>query len=77
MIDASPGPASILAGLPTDLSSRLFAGAIPHRLRPGEELFHAGNAGEGCVFTVDLPRLPGNRDVPDLPRLSSTNRDLP
>jgi CRP/FNR family transcriptional regulator len=48
MIDASPGPASILAALPTDLSSRLFAGSIPHRLRPGEELFHAGDAGEGC-----------------------------
>jgi CRP/FNR family cyclic AMP-dependent transcriptional regulator len=48
MIDASPGPASILAGLPNDLSSRLFMGAIPHRLRPGETLFHAGDAGDGC-----------------------------
>jgi CRP/FNR family cyclic AMP-dependent transcriptional regulator len=39
---------SILAGLPTDLSSRLFAGARSHRLAAGESLFHVGDPPDGC-----------------------------
>src|SRR6188472_2840033 len=42
------GSRSILAALPTDLSTRLFAGARPHRVAAGEPLFHAGDPPDGC-----------------------------
>src|SRR5260370_29388014 len=39
---------SILAALPTDLSTRLCAGASPHGVGAGEPLFHAGDPPDGC-----------------------------
>jgi CRP-like cAMP-binding protein len=45
---ADIGAAAILAGLPTALSSRLFAAATPHHVRAGEALFRAGDKGDGC-----------------------------
>jgi CRP/FNR family transcriptional regulator len=47
MVDAKDSR-SILAALPTDLSTRLFAGARPHRVAAGEPLFHAGDPPDGC-----------------------------
>jgi hypothetical protein len=43
-MDDAKGSRSILAALPTDLSTRLFAGARPHRVAAGEPLFHAFSA---------------------------------
>jgi CRP/FNR family transcriptional regulator, cyclic AMP receptor protein len=46
--DASPGPASILTGLPPILVTRLFEHATPRRLRVDEPLFRTGDTGDGC-----------------------------
>jgi len=48
IIDASPGSPSLLAGLPTTLLSRLFAGATSHRVMVDKPLFHVGDPGDGC-----------------------------
>jgi CRP/FNR family transcriptional regulator, cyclic AMP receptor protein len=45
---ADYGQATILAALPPDLLSRLFASATPHHVRAGEALFRAGDNGDGC-----------------------------
>src|SRR4051794_37880331 len=42
------GPPFIMASLPAHLSARLFASAVPHRVRAGEGLFRAGDTGDGC-----------------------------
>jgi CRP/FNR family transcriptional regulator, cyclic AMP receptor protein len=39
---------AILSRLPEQLSAQLFAGAEPRHLKPGEALFVAGDAGDGC-----------------------------
>ena len=49
--DASKSP--LLWGLPEHLSSDLFKGATPVRLRVDQVLFHAGDAGDGCYRVVD------------------------
>jgi CRP-like cAMP-binding protein len=48
--DVSKSP--LLWGLPEHLSSDLFKGATPVRLRVDQILFHAGDAGDGC-YRVD------------------------
>jgi CRP/FNR family transcriptional regulator, cyclic AMP receptor protein len=46
--DASPGPPSILTGLPPGLLSRLFENADRRRLKVDEPLFRTGDTGDGC-----------------------------
>src|SRR5262249_1174032 len=48
MAKLSPGPESLLAALPTELSQSLFAKARPLSLKADQTLFIAGDEGDGC-----------------------------
>src|SRR5260370_40617232 len=59
---------SILAALPTDLSTRLCAGASPHGVGAGEPLFHAGDPPDGC-YRLETGLLKFSVDSQDGERL--------
>ena len=48
MAKSVPGPESLLAALPTELSQSLFAKARPVSLAADQTLFMAGDEGDGC-----------------------------
>src|SRR5260370_35669606 len=48
MAKSVPGPESLLAALPTELSQSLFAKARPVSLAADQILFMAGDEGDGC-----------------------------
>jgi CRP/FNR family transcriptional regulator, cyclic AMP receptor protein len=45
---SGPKAPNVLSGLPERLLSELFEDAVAHKLRDGEVLFRAGDAGDGC-----------------------------
>lgn len=45
---SKPKPSNILSELPKTLLSELFEDAVAQKLREGEVLFRAGDAGDGC-----------------------------
>jgi CRP/FNR family transcriptional regulator, cyclic AMP receptor protein len=45
---SKPKRSNVLSGLPERLLSELFEDAVAHKLRDGEVLFRAGDAGDGC-----------------------------
>jgi len=48
-----PEISRLLSGLPTPLSTELFASAERVRLSAGEVLFRAGDSGDGCYRVED------------------------
>src|SRR5258708_8421536 len=63
MAKSVPGPESLLAALPTELSQSLFAKARPVSLAADQTLFMAGGEGGGC-YRVGEGLLKGSIAAP-------------